>query len=117
VIFVIFVVKIRLSKPNQTEIYDEYKPQSSQRTQSPHKRFFGLLGTVLTFAESFVFFVVKIRYLQSVQTGLLLDINQRRRSTHIQCNHPRDLAGDHQDGSVDLGVPAPQPGPMSNPII
>ncbi len=62
-----------------------------------------------------MFFVVKIRYLQSVQTGLLLDINQRRRSTHIQCNHPRDLAGDHQDGSVDLGVPAPQPGLERDP--
>jgi len=62
-----------------------------------------------------VIFVVIIRYLQSVQTGLLLDINQRRRSTHIQCNHPRDLAGDHQDGSVDLGVPAPQPGLERDP--
>jgi hypothetical protein len=28
VIFVLFVVKFRLSKPNQTEIYDEYKSQS-----------------------------------------------------------------------------------------
>ena len=32
-------------------IYDEYKPQSSQRAQSPHERFFGLSGTVLTFAR------------------------------------------------------------------
>jgi len=67
---VIFVVKFRPSKPNQTEIYDEYKPQSSQRAQSPDKRFFGLSGTVLTFAKSFVIFVlfvVKFRLSKLIQ--------------------------------------------------
>jgi len=42
------VVKIR----NPTKpIYGEYKPQSSQRAQSPHERFLGLSGIALTFAS------------------------------------------------------------------
>jgi len=63
----------------------------------------------------FVLFVVKIRLSQSNQTDLLLDTYQRRRSTHDHCNHPRDPAGDHQDGSGDPGVPAPQPGLERDP--
>jgi len=62
-----------------------------------------------------VIFVVKICYLQSNQTDLLLDTNQRRRSAHDHCNHPRDPAGDHQDGSCNSRVPAPQPGPQHHP--
>ncbi len=40
VIFVRFVVKSVICNPIKP-IYGEYKPQSSQRAQSPHKRFSG----------------------------------------------------------------------------
>jgi len=60
----------------------------------------------------FVLFVVKFRLSQSNQPK-----NPKATIYHDHCNHPRDPAGDHQDGSGDSGVPVPRPGPMWNPII
>ncbi len=54
-------------------IYDEYKPQSSQRTQSPHQRFFRIIRNLINLCESsviFVLFVVNFRLSQSNQIDL-----------------------------------------------
>ncbi len=58
----------------------------------------------------FVLFVVKFRLSQSNQPK-----NPKATIYHDHCNHPRDTAGDHQDGSGDPGVPAPQPGLERDP--
>ena len=59
---------------------------------------------------NFVLFVVKFRLSQSNQPK-----NPKATIYHDHCNHPRDTAGDHQDGSGDSGVPAPRPGLQRGP--
>ena len=99
-------------------IYDEYKPQSSQRTQSPHQRFFRIIRNLINLCGV----LCELRDLCGYNPLSVIQSNRfairyipKATTTHDHCNHPRDQAGDHQNVSGDSGVPAPRPGLQRGP--